>query len=199
MISFCQRISPSGRCPVETATRISGSVSPQAAPIAEQRAEHRRDAAHAQPGSAGASRPPSRTGTRAARAAGGVVGLDEDAAERRRALGRGEAALGHAGDEAGRSARACPCRSRCRSRRTCRRRSGRRCRASRIWVSAVGTWVWVPTTRLARPSHQCPSAIFSEVASACTSTITALRGAAERSPASAPRRSPRTGRRTAAS
>ena len=47
-------------------------------------------------------------------------------------------------------------------------------------MSAVGTWVWVPTTRLARPSHQCPSAIFSEVASACTSTITALRGAAER-------------------
>ena len=41
-------------------------------------------------------------------------------------------------------------------------------------MSAVGTWVWVPTTRLARPSHQCPSAIFSEVASACTSTITAL-------------------------
>ena len=41
-------------------------------------------------------------------------------------------------------------------------------------MSAVGTWVWVPTTRLARPSHQWPSAIFSEVASACTSTITAL-------------------------
>ena len=34
--------------------------------------------------------------------------------------------------------------------------------------------MWVPTTRLARPSHQCPSAIFSEVASACTSTITAV-------------------------
>ena len=40
-------------------------------------------------------------------------------------------------------------------------------------MSAVGTWVWVPTTRLARPSHQWPSAIFSEVASAWTSTITA--------------------------
>ena len=40
-------------------------------------------------------------------------------------------------------------------------------------MSAVGTWVCVPTTRLARPSHQCASAIFSEVASACTSTITA--------------------------
>ena len=40
-------------------------------------------------------------------------------------------------------------------------------------MSAVGTWVCVPTTRLARPSHQCASAIFSEVASACTSTMTA--------------------------
>ena len=47
-------------------------------------------------------------------------------------------------------------------------------------MSAVGTWVWVPTTRLARPSHQWPSAIFSEVASACTSTITAVARAAER-------------------
>ena len=47
-------------------------------------------------------------------------------------------------------------------------------------VSAVGTCVCVPTTRLARPSHQCPSAIFSEVASACTSTITALGRPAER-------------------
>ena len=47
-------------------------------------------------------------------------------------------------------------------------------------MSAVGTWVWVPTTRLARPSHQCASAIFSEVASACTSTMTASRRPAER-------------------
>ena len=43
----------------------------------------------------------------------------------------------------------------------------------RIWWSAVGTWVWVPTTRLARPSQKWPIACFSLVASQWMSTMMA--------------------------
>ena len=89
----------------------------------------------------------------ATRQAGSVVGLHIDPADGSRALGRLEAAARNAGREApqrlllvhaddavvvatgagvGLVSRA----------------------ASRIWASAVGTWVWVPTTRLARPSQK---------------------------------------------
>ncbi len=40
----------------------------------------------------------------------------------------------------------------------------------RMRASAVGTWVCVPTTSAARPSHQAASAAFSLVASMCAST-----------------------------
>ena len=40
----------------------------------------------------------------------------------------------------------------------------------RIRASAVGTWVWVPTTAAARPSRCQPMAIFSLVISAWKST-----------------------------
>src|SRR5499433_2348402 len=45
--------------------------------------------------------------------------------------------------------------------------------ARQDWWSAVGAWVWVPTTRLARPSQKCPMACFSLVASQWISTMTA--------------------------
>ena len=41
------------------------------------------------------------------------------------------------------------------------------------WWSAVGAWVWVPTTRLARPSQKCPMPCFSLVASQWISTMMA--------------------------
>src|SRR6266478_5511399 len=43
----------------------------------------------------------------------------------------------------------------------------------RIWWSAVGTWVWVPTTRLARPSQKKPMPCFSLDASPWKSTTIA--------------------------
>ena len=42
----------------------------------------------------------------------------------------------------------------------------------RTRASAVGTWVWVPTTAVTRPSRCQPIATFSLVASACMSTST---------------------------
>ena len=46
--------------------------------------------------------------------------------------------------------------------------------------SAVGTWVWVPTTRLARPSQKKPIACFSLVASPWKSTMMASAPLAQR-------------------
>ena len=54
--------------------------------------------------------------------------------------------------------------------RTSQRLSNKLFLLGNIRLSAVGTWVCVPTTRLAIPSRYQPSAIFSDVASACIST-----------------------------
>ena len=124
-------------------------------------------------GMCGARRPPTRIGsTRRARPVR-VVGLDEDAADRRRPVGRLVAAAGQAGGEAPQRLFLLVADDAVVVGAGRRRRSGRRCRRAGSGRRRSGTWVWVPTTRLARPSQKWPMAIFSEVASACMSTMMA--------------------------
>ena len=103
------------------------------------------------------------------RQAGAVVDVDGDA--RTACPGRWPARAAPRASSAGSGGPAppWPCRGWNRSRRTCRRRTCRRCRPAGSAWSAVGTWVWVPTTSVARPSTKCAMACFSLVASACMS------------------------------
>ena len=90
MIDLLPQHDAEGLWPVETAMWISGMVRPQAAPVASSMRERARSGRGS--GRPRRRQPPAEAQRLGAQgAAGGVVGLDVDAAERRLALGGREA------------------------------------------------------------------------------------------------------------